>query len=172
MCTLRQEPRHFFCPPSLRGHTQSSSGICPACAFSLEPWHRQRYARAIWAVNFSRLFADKKHFARQNGHWRSEKFWKNKFRQNMPLQNRAIRSRRGQRMECKIGAYWSYMVYNHNLSDFACKGIKQPLIRCRNLYLSCYFRHFWRVFRLVAPLFVLFRHPLMNNTWPHQERTI
>ena len=55
------------------GHTQSSSGICSACAFSLEPWQRQRYARAIWAVNFSRLFARRKHSASPNGQWRSEK---------------------------------------------------------------------------------------------------
>ena len=56
------------------GHTQSSSGICPACAFSLEPWQRQRYARAIWAVNFSRLFACGKRTYTYNIYCRTKNF--------------------------------------------------------------------------------------------------
>ena len=75
LCVLYVRSRATFSVRhQLRGHTQSSSGICPACAFSLEPWQRQRYARAMRVVNFSRLFARQKHFASPSGQWRSENF--------------------------------------------------------------------------------------------------
>ena len=75
LCVLYVRSRATFSVRhQLRGHTQSSSGICPACAFSLEPWQRQRYARAMTTVNFSRLFAREKHSASPNGQWESKNF--------------------------------------------------------------------------------------------------
>ena len=59
------------------GHTQSSSGICSACAFSLEPWQRQRYARAMRVVNFSRLLELGKRNYTYNIYRRSKIFEKN-----------------------------------------------------------------------------------------------
>ena len=57
----------------LGAHSVIVSNLFGKCPFG-EPGQRQRYARAIRAVNFSRLFARRKHFASRSIHWRSENF--------------------------------------------------------------------------------------------------
>ena len=57
----------------LGAHSVIVRNLFGKCPFG-EPWQRQRYARAMRAVNFSRLFARRKRSARLGSHKRSEFF--------------------------------------------------------------------------------------------------